>query len=113
IAKDMREVGAPGALLVNFTNPSGLVTEALQRYAAEVTSVGVCNAPFTTKMKLLPLLETALGESVAPERVELVTLGLNHLTWHSGLTLDGEEMWPQVFSAYQKTQTEWDSATLE
>ena len=111
IANDMRQL-APGALLVNFTNPSGLVTEALQRYAPEVTSVGVCNAPFTTKMKLLGLLETELGQSVAPERVELKTLGLNHLTWHSGLTLDGEEMWPQVFSAYQKTQTEWDPEIL-
>jgi 6-phospho-beta-glucosidase len=113
IANDMRQNAAPGALLVNFTNPSGLVTEALQRYAPEVTSVGVCNAPFTIKMKMLGLLETQLGQSVAPERAELKTLGLNHLTWHSGLTLDGEEMWPQVFSAYQKTQTEWNPQTLD
>src|SRR5512143_3093889 len=44
IAHDMREVSQPGALLVNFTNPSGLVTEALSRYAPEIASVGVCNA---------------------------------------------------------------------
>jgi 6-phospho-beta-glucosidase len=44
--------------------------------------------------------------------VELKTLGLNHLSWHRGLTLDGEEMWPQVFAAYQQEQTEWDAATL-
>lgn len=42
IAKDMRET-APGALLVNFTNPSGLITEALFRHAPDVPSVGVCN----------------------------------------------------------------------
>jgi 6-phospho-beta-glucosidase len=41
IAKDLKEVGAPGALLANFTNPSGIVTEALFRYAPDVTSVGV------------------------------------------------------------------------
>ncbi|NIV00960.1 MAG: 6-phospho-beta-glucosidase, partial [Phycisphaerae bacterium] len=41
IAADMREL-APDALLVNFTNPAGLVTEALARYASEVPAVGVC-----------------------------------------------------------------------
>ena len=40
IARDIRAV-APGALLVNFANPSGLVTEALFRYAPEVQAVGV------------------------------------------------------------------------
>jgi len=39
IAKDMRET-APGALLANFTNPAGLVTEALTRYASDVPAVG-------------------------------------------------------------------------
>jgi 6-phospho-beta-glucosidase len=111
IANDMRHA-APGAVLVNFTNPSGLVTEALKRHAPDVTAVGVCNAPITIKMKLLSLLEREIGQSVAPERVELKTLGLNHLSWHRGLTLDGEEMWPQVFAAYQKEQTEWDAETL-
>ena len=51
LAADMREL-APGALLVNFTNPSGLVTEALQRYAPEVPSVGVCNVAVGVKMTL-------------------------------------------------------------
>jgi 6-phospho-beta-glucosidase len=111
IASDMRQ-SARGALLVNFTNPSGLVTEALKRHAPDVDSVGVCNAPIGIKMRLTGLLEKDLGQIIAPERVELRTLGLNHLSWHSGLTLDGEEMWPQVFAAYQKEQTEWDAETL-
>jgi len=41
IARDMQEVAQPGAMLVNFTNPAGLVTEALSRYAPQVPSVGV------------------------------------------------------------------------
>jgi len=117
IAKDMRET-APGALLVNFTNPSGLVTEALTRYAPDVSSVGVCNVPITAKMHFLELLEETLGQSIAPERAELKTLGLNHLSWHRGFTLDGEEMWPQVFKAYMSQlkasdEPEWDVSTLE
>jgi 6-phospho-beta-glucosidase len=111
IAYDMRRA-APGALLVNFTNPSGLVTEALQRHAPDVASVGVCNAPIGAKMKLTALLEKELGQTIAPERVQLKTLGLNHLSWHRGLTLDGEEMWPRAFQAYLNEQTEWDTQTL-
>ena len=118
IAADMRELAAPGALLVNFTNPAGLVTEALARHAPDVAAVGVCNVPITTKMNILKRLETELGETLAPERAELKTLGLNHLSWHGGFTLDGEDVWPQVFQSYLselKTQDhpEWEPRTVE
>src|SRR5512138_3145601 len=66
IAKDMREVGVPGALLVNFTNPSGLVTQALSQYAADVSSVGVCNAPFNMKMHTIQRLEKLTGQTIDP-----------------------------------------------
>jgi 6-phospho-beta-glucosidase len=117
IAKDVREV-APGALLVNFTNPSGLVTEALQRFAPDVASVGVCNSAITTKMDMLEGLKEALGEAIAPERAEIKTLGLNHLTWYHGLTIDGEDMWPKVIEMYLKElradpDPEWDPRTIE
>jgi 6-phospho-beta-glucosidase len=100
IAQDMREVARPGGLLVNFTNPSGLVTEALFRYAPEVPAVGVCNAPFNMKMTTLQRLEKMTGQSIDPARGELNTLGLNHLTWHRGFTLDGEDVWPRVLEDY-------------
>ena len=118
-AKEMHEL-APGALLVNFTNPSGLITEALNRYAPDVPAVGVCNAPFTAKMDMLENLAKALQLSpgFAPEQAELNTLGLNHLSWHRGLTLDGEDMWPRVIEGYiarLKTDPypEWDPRTIE
>lgn len=99
IAAAMAEL-APGALLVNFTNPAGLVTEALSRYAPDVPAVGVCNAPIHMKMDILAELEKAQGQPVDPARAELNTLGLNHLSWHRGFTLDGEEIWPQVLTGY-------------
>ncbi len=95
LAKDMQEL-APGAMLVNFTNPSGLVTEALQRYAPEVPSVGVCNAPIGMKMRIVEQLEKSSGKKIALEQADLNTLGLNHLSWHRGFTVDGEDVWPQV-----------------
>jgi len=117
IAKDMREV-ASGALLANFTNPAGLVTEALNRYASDVPAVGVCNVGITTKMEILKELEGATGSHVESENAALNTLGLNHLTWHRGFTVDGEEMWPVIFAAYVETlknesEPEWDIPTIE
>ncbi len=99
IANEVGEL-APGALLVNFTNPSGLVTEALQRYAPQVASVGVCNVAHNTKMALIRGMAARLGKEINPAQVELKTLGLNHLSWHTGLTVDGEDAWPLVLAGY-------------
>lgn len=117
LAAEMRRL-APGALLVNFTNPAGLVTEALARYTPDVPAVGVCNVPITTKMGLLQRLEKKVGEPLAPERAALDTLGLNHLSWHRGFTLDGEDVWPQLFADFvaglkSQDQPEWDVRTIE
>jgi len=117
IARDMREL-APGAPLVNFTNPSGLVTEALQRYAPEVPSVGVCNVPIGVKMGILNRLKETTGQTIDPARAQLDTLGLNHLSWHRGFTLDGEDIWNQVFQAYLEDlrsdpHPEWDVRLIE
>ncbi len=100
IAQEVAEL-APGALLVNFANPAGLVTEALAHHAPHVAAVGVCNIPITTKMEMLEGLAEREGLSPSPasERVELDTLGLNHLSWHRGLRLDGRDLWPQVLDS--------------
>ena len=99
IAHVMAEV-APGALLINFTNPAGLITEALSRYAPEVPAVGVCNVALTTKMTFLHELTMRTGEVTAPERAKLKTLGLNHLSWHYGFEVDGVDIWQTLFPVY-------------
>ena len=117
IAADIRQ-SAPAALLVNFTNPSGMVTQALSQYAPDVPAVGVCNAPYHAQMEMLASLEQATGEQIDPKRTRLNTLGLNHLSWHRGFTLDGEEMWPQVLENYlaglrQEPEPEFEPRLVE
>jgi 6-phospho-beta-glucosidase len=117
IAYDMHELAAPGAMLINFTNPSGLVTEALFRYAPEIPAVGVCNIPLNTKMEIIKKLEKLLLERIDPSWVELKTLGLNHLSWHYGLTIKGEDMWPPIIDNYiddlrSQEEPEWDPDTI-
>jgi 6-phospho-beta-glucosidase len=124
IARDIRETRGRGqaqSLLLNFTNPAGLVTEALNRHAPDVPAVGVCNVGITTKMEIIENLAKVLDPSqgsITDERAVLKTLGLNHLTWHYGFTIDGEEMWPQIFPAFVELvkgedDPEWDIRTLE
>lgn len=95
IAQDLKQI-SPDALLVNFTNPAGLNTEALARYAPEVQSVGVCNVPITGKFRFLK----NLGIDIPHERVIVDTIGLNHLSWHRGMTVDGEDVWPKVLEKH-------------
>ena len=120
IADDIRQT-APGALLANFTNPAGLVTEAITRYAPDIPAVGVCNVGITTKMHMLSELGKLMGPAYAeinPARAVLDTLGLNHLTWHRGLSVDGEQLWPVLFPAFveemrRQAEPEWDIPLLE
>ncbi|MBN1813436.1 MAG: 6-phospho-beta-glucosidase [Anaerolineae bacterium] len=116
VAQDMREL-APGALLVNFANPAGLITQAVSRYEPDVPAVGVCNVALNTKLMILEGLEKQ-GHKIEPHRAELKTLGLNHLSWHYGFTVDGEDVWPEVFAGFldelkQSSEPEWDVATVE
>ena len=118
IASDMRELSAPGAMLVNFTNPAGLVTQALSKYASDVPAVGVCNVPITTRMHIIESLEKATGNKIDPDHTELKTLGLNHLSWHRGFTVEGEDVWPQVIQGFiselkMESDPEWDPRTIE
>ncbi len=93
IARDMQRL-CPDAWLVNFANPSGLVTEAVQRYAPETHSVGLCNSPIGHKMAIAGRM------GVDPQQVELDYLGLNHLSWLRGAKANGQDVWPQVFAGY-------------
>ena len=100
IAEDMHKLARPEALLVNFTNPAGLVTQALHQHAPEIKSVGVCNVPITAKMEILERIQDDVNDRIDPQRTELDTLGLNHLSWHRGFTVDGGDVWPQVIKSY-------------
>jgi 6-phospho-beta-glucosidase len=118
IARDMQELAQPGALLVNFTNPAGLNTQALSKYAADVPAVGVCNVPITTRMLFIEGLEKATGKKIDPAKTELNTLGLNHLSWHRGFTVEGEDVWPQIIAGFiqelkAEEEPEWDPRTVE
>jgi len=95
IANDINQY-ASDAWLINFANPSGLITEALMRFAPDINAVGVCNVSLTTKMEILKRFNKILGTEYHPQDVKIKTLGLNHLTWFTGFEINGKEYWPQI-----------------
>lgn len=64
IIRDMEEL-CPNAWLINFTNPAGMVTEAVLRYSNWRKVIGLCNVPVGMKMGIAAQLD------VEPERVHI------------------------------------------
>lgn len=82
ICKDIEEL-CPNAWLVNFTNPAGMVTEAVLRYSSIKKVVGLCNVPVGMKMGIAKMLE------VSADRVHIDFAGLNHMVYGLNVYLDG------------------------
>lgn len=82
---------APQALVFNFTNPSGLVTQALQK-AGYTKVVGICDAPSSTKFRM------AKDLGVTEDRLYVEFFGLNHLSWIRSVRQDGRELLPSLLA---------------
>lgn len=80
---------APGATLINFTNPVSIVTEALIRHG-KVRPIGLCNIPIGQRRELAAHL------GVDPAVVEIDSVGLNHLTFVRGVTVKGRDLLPEI-----------------
>jgi len=94
IAADIERV-APDAALLNFTNPAGLVTEALCRHT-DVATIGLCNVPWTMRATIAK----SLGVDVVD--VEMDYVGLNHLSWVRGVTVCGVDRTAEVMEGVRR-----------
>jgi 6-phospho-beta-glucosidase len=90
LAERVAERAAPGAWIVDFTNPVGIVTRALIDNGHR--AVGLCNVAITFQRLCARLLE------VEPERVLVDQVGLNHLTWIRAVRLDGRDVLPELLA---------------
>ena len=92
IAELARRRAAPGAWLIDFTNPVGMVTRAL--LDAGYRAVGLCNVAIGLQRYFASLL------GVAPESVSLDHVGLNHLTWERAVRVDGTDRLPELLAGH-------------
>ncbi|MGG5794464.1 6-phospho-beta-glucosidase [Bacillus nitratireducens] len=89
IAEEMQEL-CPNAWLINFTNPAGMVTEALLRYSKHKKVIGVCNVPFNMHMSISKMLDVEM------ERVHIDFAGLNHMVFGTHVYVDDQEVTEKV-----------------
>ncbi|MCU1569534.1 MAG: hypothetical protein JWR33_275 [Naasia sp.] len=86
IAEETARRAAPGAHLVDFTNPVGINTRALRD--AGHPALGLCNFAIGIQRWI------ATEHEVDPWRVEVDPVGLNHLSWVRAIRVDGEDVLP-------------------
>jgi 6-phospho-beta-glucosidase len=89
------EEEAPDALLVNFTNPVGIVTQALHDHSS-VRVVGICDGPISMQRSVAGLLD------LPPERVHADYFGLNHCGWIHRALVDGQDRLPEVLDRFEE-----------
>ncbi|WP_456266114.1 MULTISPECIES: 6-phospho-beta-glucosidase [unclassified Bacillus (in: firmicutes)] len=106
IVKDMEEL-CPDAWLVNFTNPAGMVTEAVLRYTNLKKVVGLCNVPIGIKMGIAKALD------VDVERIEVQFAGLNHMVYGLDVYLDGVSIMDQVLDELGNPNSQWSMRNIE
>jgi 6-phospho-beta-glucosidase len=99
-ARSIEEV-APDALLVNFTNPVGIVMQALHDHTA-VRAVGICDGPVSMQRSVAAFL----GQT--PERVHVGYFGLNHCGWIHRALVDGRDRLPELLDRFDELRREDD-----
>ena len=90
LAEEVARRSAPDAWLIDFTNPVGIVTQALLDEGHR--AIGLCNVAIGFQRRF------ARHFGVPPERVAVEQVGLNHLTWIRSVSVDGREVMPEILA---------------
>lgn len=114
ICRDIEEL-APDAWLINFTNPAGMVTEAVIKHT-NVKVMGLCNVPINMHYSIARML------GVKPEEASLEFAGLNHMVWVHKVSVAGTNKTGEVLKLLGDgaslnmnniTEEPWDKAFLK
>jgi 6-phospho-beta-glucosidase len=92
LAETFARRGAPGSWLVDFTNPVGIVTQALLDQGHR--AIGLCNVAIGLQRRIAGHL------AVDPDSVQLEHVGLNHLSWERAVLVDGVDILPQLIDRF-------------
>ena len=90
ICKEIEE-HSNNAWLINFTNPAGMVTEAVHKYTS-VKAIGLCNVPINMKQMTANILE------VDRKDVNMYFSGLNHLVYATKVVVNGQDKMETLIS---------------
>lgn len=93
IVNDIKEL-CPNAWLINFTNPAGIVSEAVFRYTDFKKYIGLCNVPIGMKK------EVAKSLNIDSKRIDMDFAGLNHMVYGLNVRLDGIDITKEAVNKF-------------
>lgn len=99
IVKDIEEI-CPEAWLINFTNPAGMVTEAIYRYTNFKKAIGLCNVP----VNMVSGFANMLGEDEKDVTMEIQ--GVNHFIFATDVFVRGQSRFKEIINKYAHLKDE-------
>lgn len=99
IVKDMQEL-CPNAWLINFTNPAGIITEAILRYTNFEKAIGLCNVPVNMVSGFANML------NVKEENVTMEIQGVNHFIFATNVFVNGKSCFDKLLHLYAHLKEE-------
>lgn len=99
IVKDIEEL-CPNAWLINFTNPAGIVTEAILRHTNFKKAIGLCNVPVNMVAGFAKMLD------VEEKDVTMEIQGVNHFIFATDVFVNGESRFDELLDKYANLKTE-------
>ena len=94
--KDIREVAAPGCILLNYSNPNAMITWACNKYGG-VKTYGLCHGVQHGHEQIAK----ALGRD--KKDVDIICAGLNHQTWYISVKTDGKERTGELYELMKQS----------
>ncbi|HZR38825.1 MAG TPA: hypothetical protein VFB12_01825 [Ktedonobacteraceae bacterium] len=98
IIEDMEAV-CPDARLFNYTNPVNIVSEAVTHHTA-IPTLSFCEGPIVTNRGY------AEEAGLDPDKLDAVSIGLNHASWSVRHLYDGQDFIPMLQAAYERLRSE-------
>lgn len=92
--KDIREVAAPGCIMLNYANPNAMLTWACNQYG-KVKTIGLCHGVQGGHQQIAE----ALG--FQKDDVDIICAGINHQTWYISIKHRGEDLTGKLLEAYE------------
>ena len=97
LARRVQDV-APEAWVINFTNPAGIITEAMRGVLGNRV-VGICDTPIGLMRR------AARAVDREPAQLSFDYVGLNHLGWLRSLEVDGQDVLPRLLASDERLET--------
>lgn len=93
-SKDIREVSAPGAILLNYSNPNAMATWACNKYGG-VRTIGLCHGEIHGEEQIAQVLGIPRSE------LDIICAGINHQTWYISVKYKGKELLDKILPGFE------------